>query len=77
MAALQRMSEQASASAASLADSDPLKSFASRLSNDLSASSNALGTVADFSQFQSAAGSAHRQLTSILQQANSRLAKLA
>ncbi len=77
MSALQQMSAQAGAAAASLTESDPLKSFASRLSNDLSASSNALSTVSEFSQFQSAASSAYQQMTSILQQADSRLAKLA
>ncbi len=77
MAALQRMAAQAGASAASLAESDPLKSFASRLSTDLSASTSALSTISQFSQFQSAAGSAYQQLSNILQQADTRLAKVA
>ncbi len=77
MAALHKMAEQASASAAGLADSDPLKSVAARLSTDLSTNTNALTAVSDFSQFQSAAGAAHQQLTKILQKADTRLAALA
>jgi hypothetical protein len=80
-AALQKMADQASASAAGLADSDPLKSFATRLSKSLStAGSNSLGAISDFSQFQSAAGTAYQQLTAILQQTDgpsSHLAPLA
>ncbi len=76
MSALQQMSAQAAASAASLGNSDPLKSFAFRLSTDLSASSNALSTLSEFGQFQSAAGTAYQQLTNILQQSDSRLSAL-